>query len=78
MALGPTPRTEPLMRYALWVDYLQEPTGALPQQSRSELRAALQQTLLAEGPWAALLEVSQATAARIEPKRSGPEKAAVA
>jgi hypothetical protein len=70
MALGVTPQNAPLMRYALWVDYLIEPSGELPQQARSELRAALQETLRAEAPWAALLEDEQA-AERFE--RARPE-----
>ena len=36
MALGVTPQNAPLMRYALWVDYLIEPSGELPQQARSD------------------------------------------
>lgn len=63
-----TPQNEPLSRYAVWVDYLVEPAGELPQQARTELRSALQQTLWSEGPWAAMLDNDQ-EAERLERHR---------
>jgi hypothetical protein len=63
-----TPQNEPLSRYVLWVDYLVEPAGELPQQARTELRSALQQTLWGEGLWAAMPEHEQ-EAERIERQR---------
>lgn len=63
-----TPQNEPLSRYAVWVDYLVEPAGELPQQARTELRSALQQTLWGEGPWAAMLDNDQ-EAERLERQR---------
>lgn len=63
-----TPQNEALSRYALWVDYLVEPAGELPQQARTELRSALQQALWGEGPWAAMLDNDQ-EAERLERHR---------